>query len=179
MRPFSSRFEAVLELPRRRRRRAAGRLATLLVVSGVLLLAYAAWPYVTLWRIDRAVRGGDLTTLAGHVDLESVQSEIKRRLNKDVDSSIGELSDSFIRWLEAAIGARGNQAVEELVTLPWVQERLEGPDDAGAGLLGRVTYAFFEAPDRFVARIGPASADPIWLRLALRRLDWRICALYY
>jgi len=177
VRPFFSRFEAALELPGRRRR-AAGRLVGLLAVAGVLL-GYLAWPYATLWRIDWAVRGGDLATLAGHVDLASVQGEIKKRLNKDAASSIGELSDSFIRWLEAAIGARGNQAVEQLVTLPWVQQRLQGPDEGGGGFLGRVTYAFFEAPDRFVVRIGPANGDPIWMRLALRRLDWRVAALYY
>jgi hypothetical protein len=64
-----------------------------------------------------------------------------------------------------------------LVTLSWVRERLAGPDDGGG--LGQISYAFFDAPDGFRVRIGPASGDPANLRLVRSGLRWRISAVYY
>lgn len=122
-----------------------------------------------------------MDALARLVDLTSVRAEIKKKLNKDANSTVGKLSDSFIRWLQDGIGVMGSQAVDQLVTLPWVRERLlaHSVDAAGEGFLGQVTYAFFDAPDGFVVRIGSVSADPVQLRLSLRGLDWRVSAVYY
>lgn len=152
-----------------------------LITLCILLFLYALWPYVTLWRIDQALSSDDPGDFADLVDLESVRMEITRRLNKEAGSVIGELSDSFIRWLEAGISVMGNQAVEHLVTLDWVRDRLagKGGDEQGAGFLSRVTYAFFDAPDRFVVRVASTGKDPVWVTLSLKGLSWRISALYY
>jgi hypothetical protein len=142
------------------------------------LLLYVAWPYVTLWRLDRAVLSDDPSALADLVDLEAVRGEIKKRLNKEADSTLGDLSDAFIRWLEAGIQTAGSGAVDRLVTLDWVRERLLSRG-AGDGLLGEISYAFFDAPDGFHVIIGSAGEDPVRVRLELRDFAWRISALYY
>jgi hypothetical protein len=153
----------------------------MLMAVAALLPAYLAWPYTTLWGLDRAVRSSDADAFADLVDLEAVRGEIKKKLNKDSDSAIGDLSDAFIQWLEEGIALTGSDAVDRLVTLAWVRGRLlrHSGDDSGDGFLGQVTYAFFDAPDGFVARVGPAAGDPIHLRLTLSRLRWRVSAVYY
>jgi len=180
MKPFRDRDQLLVGLPSRRPHKART-LGLVLLALGAVLLLFLAWPYAALWQIDRAVRSGDFAALAGLVDLDSVRSEIKQKLNKDESSNIGELSDSFIRWLEEGISALGNQAVERLVTVSWVRARLldHGAGNADDGFLGQVSYAFFDAPDGFVARIGPPSDTPVQLHLSLRGLHWRVSALYY
>jgi hypothetical protein len=180
MKSMIARDQMLVAMPSRRSRKVRA-LGLLTGVLSVLLLLFLAWPYATLWRIDQAVRDGDMTALAELVDLESVRAEIKKKLNKDADSTIGELSDSFIRWLEQGIGVMGNQAVERLVTLDWVREKLlaHSPGGAGEGFLGQVTYAFFDSPNGFFVRIGPSSGTPVQARSALLGLTWRISAVYY
>jgi hypothetical protein len=180
MKPFSDR-EQILVGRSSRGSRNVRALGLVLVVVGVLLLLYLAWPFATLWRVDQAVRGGDMEALAALVDLESVRAEIKKKLNKDANSTVGKLSDSFIRWLQDGIGVMGSQAVDRLVTLPWVRERLlaHGAGSSEEGFLGQVTYAFFDAADGFMVRIGSNSEDPVQLRLSLSGLNWRVSAVYY
>lgn len=179
MNPFVGRGNILAGLTLRRPRR-VGAFGFVVVAMSVLPL-FLAWPYISLWRIDQAVRSGDMVALGNLVDLESVRAEIKKKLNKDVDSSIGELSDSFIRRLEEAIGVTGNQAVERLVTLSWVQGRLlaHSADDPAQGYLGQITYAFFDTPDDFVVRIGAATGTPVHLHLTQSGLYWRVYAVYY
>ena len=164
-----------------RRSRRAGALRLVLGVASLLLLLFLAWPYISLWRMDQAVREGGIAALEDFVDLASVRAEIKKKLNKEADSSIGELSDPFIQWLEEGIGTMGNQAVERLVTLSWVREQLlEHGDGAGdRGFLGRVTYAFFDTPNRFAVRLGAVTATPVRLQLTRSGPHWRISAVYY
>jgi hypothetical protein len=168
------------EFPASERSR-SGALGVLLVGVGLALLLFVAWPYAALWRIDRAVRGADVATFAELVDLASVRAEIRRTLNKEARSNSGEMSDSFIHWLEEGIGVAGSEVVERLVTVPWVQARLldHSGGNASEGFLGQITYAFFSAPNGFLVRIGPAAGTPVRLQLKLTGLRWRVVALSY
>jgi hypothetical protein len=177
MRPFRDRNRVLVGLPFRRPRK-AGALGLAVVVATALLL-WLAWPYFTLWRIGQAARSGDMAALAELTDMESIRAEIKKKLNKDTDSDIGEPSDSFIRWLQQGIAVMGSQAVDRLVTLPWVRMRLIEHSDDGEGFLRGITYAFFDAPNGFIVRIGSRSEAPVWLRLSFQGLRWRISAVYY
>lgn len=173
--------DRILDRPRTERPRTLPFLGLALLLVTVLLLAYLAWPYATLWRIDRALRKEDSVALAELVDLDAIRGAIKTKLNKDADSSIGDLSDSFIRWLQEGLGVRGSDAVEQLVTLGWVRERLldQGASGDVEGFLGRISYAFFNTPDGFVARIGAEKDTPIHVHLKLRDLGWRVSAVYF
>jgi len=165
---------------RRRTERAVTALRRLLMILGLPLLAYLLWPYVTLWRLDAAVRSADPKALDALVDLAAVRDEIKRKLNKDEQSSIERLSDPFIAWLQAGIRTQGNAAVDRLVTLDWVRERLLARNAPGeTGFLGRVSRAYLDAPDGVRVSIGPADANPIWVRMELQGFSWRVTAVYY
>jgi hypothetical protein len=163
----------------RRRTRSLLRRALLSVTA--LLLAYALWPYATLWRLDAAARSTDLERLAALVDLEAVRGELKRKLNKDRTSSIDRLSDPFIRWVEEGVAALGSEAVDRLVTLEWVRERLldEGASTSREGFIGRLTGARFDGPTTFRLTIGPRDAVPVHMRLRLSGNAWRVSTVYY
>jgi hypothetical protein len=136
---------------------------------------------VTLWRLDMAARSGNPRDLAVLVDMDAVRGELKRKLNKDADSSIENLSDPFIRWLEDGIRAKGSRAVDELVTLHWVRERLlehtELPPQGG--FMGQVTSARLDGPTSFRLRIGPDGNLPVHVRMRLEGLSWQVSAVYY
>jgi hypothetical protein len=166
---------ALLGDPNRRRRRT---LRLILLPALAALLIYLAWPYVTLWQLDRAIADGDSAALSVLVDLEAIRAEIKKKLNKDADSAIGELSDPFIRWLEAGIQEAGSGAVDRLVTVDWVRDQLL-VRGFGKGLSTRVSYAFFDAPGGFRVTLGRPPEIPLHGRLTLRDFVWRLSAVYY
>lgn len=162
----------------RARRARLGRLL-ILALPLLLLLCYLAWPYATLWRLDRALRGNDRATLARLVDLDAVRAEIARKLNKDLKSSLGPPSDAFIAWLEQGIRRNGTAALERRIDLDWVRERLLSRSPPGQGLRPALTRAFFDDPLRFSVRLGPAEGSPVMVRLALDGRGWRVTALYH
>jgi hypothetical protein len=175
---------ALLQPPRvllRRTRRRRRVLSWLLLPLAALLLAYLVWPYASLWRLDRAVRSEDVEALAALVDLDAVRGEIKKKLNKDVSSRIGPVSDRFIHWLQAGIQTLGSHAIDRLVTLDWVREQLliHTPGGAADGFLGEISSAFFDTQGGFQVRIGPPDDGPVRLHLERRGLSWRVSALSY
>ena len=163
----------------RRGRAGTWRRARLVLLPTLaVLLLYLAWPYFTLWQLDQALVCGDAAALVRLVDLAAVRDEIKRKLNKDSASAIGDLSDPFIRWLEAGIQAAGSGAVDQLVTLDWIREQLLA-NVAGKGLLPRLSFAFFDAPDGFRLTVDGSGGNPVHARLTLGNAAWRVSALYY
>lgn len=143
------------------------------------MLAYLAWPYVSLWRLSAALSDPDSSALAPLVDLDAVRGEIHRKLNKTASSAIGKVSDPFIVWLERGIQRLGTGALEQLVTLAWVQERLGANSPPGQGFLGQVSYAFFDSPGGLAVRIGGPGQTPVHLRLGLEGYEWKLVAVYY
>jgi Protein of unknown function (DUF2939) len=152
---------------------------TRLLIPGLVLLAYLAWPYVTVWRLDRALTRDDRETLASLVDLEAVRDEIRRRLNKDTASAIGPVSDAFVAWLEQVIRRDGAEALEQPVSLDWVRSRLLSHSAPGGGLFGALSRAFFEDPLHFSLRIGAPAASPVYARLSFNGTGWRLTALSF
>jgi hypothetical protein len=150
-----------------------------LLVPVLGLLAYLAWPYVSLWRLSIAASHQDASPLAPLVDLDAVRGEIRRKLNKTASSAIGKVSDPFIQWLEPGIQRLGTGALDQLVTLAWVQERLGANSPPRQGFLGQVSYAFFDSPGGFAVRIGGPGQAPVYLRLGLEGYDWKLVAVYY
>ncbi len=160
--------------------RAGGRrrLGRLLVVL-TLLIGYLVWPYVTLWRLDRALVRNDQIALAGLMDLEAIRDALRRRLNKDVDGTIDSPSDAFIDWLEAALRRDGTAALETQVDLAWVRGRMLAYSPPGAGLRPALARAFFDGPGQFSLRLDADCGGPVVVRLGFTGSGWRVQALYY
>lgn len=150
-------------------------LMVLAIGFGLLLI----WPYVDLWRLNELVLHRPAPALAELVDIDSVRDQILRRLNKDAESSIGQVSDPFIEWIERSIRVPGNEDLEQSVTLHWLHALLAARGSGDRGFLPAVGYAFYAPPNGFLVRIGAADEEPVYLRMQLGLRGWRFTAVYY
>ncbi len=144
------------------------------------LVAFVAWPYYHVWRLDQAAITADRQALADLVDLPAIREQIKRRLNKEVDSSVGDVSNAFVDWLQDGIRRMGGDAVDRLVTLDWVRSQLllKSRPPAPPGFIDQITHAFFDTPDGFLVRIGELGEEPVHFRMSLQGVHWRVTAVY-
>lgn len=145
----------------------------------LVLIAYVAWPYTTLWRLDRALRLDDQASLAQLVDLDAVRGAIRRQLNKEARGQAVPMSDRFIAWLAEGIRQAGTAALEQTVTLQWVRSQLLAHSPPGAGLGAALAWAFFDDPLHFSLRLGEGSQTPVRVRLRFTGMGWRVSELYY
>jgi hypothetical protein len=170
------RGERRLRLRRPQRHPRLTRWGLALILAG---LVYLAWPYLALWDLSRAVAEADPAVLAARIDLAAVRGELRKKLNKDSPSTIGKLSDPFILWLERGIRRLGTGALDQLVTVDWVRERLTAHSAPGQGFLPQVSYAFFDSLAGFEVRLGAPGQAPVRFRMALQGFQWRVSAVYY
>ncbi|KAA6187336.1 DUF2939 domain-containing protein [Thiohalocapsa marina] len=152
------------------------RLVVLLVVAALLTLP---WPYLTLWRLNAVIQQGTPQALAPMVRIESVREQIRRRLNKEAASHIGEVSDPFIDWIQRSIRRADNDGLQQSVTLEWLYGLLSMHATPGRGFLPAVSQAVFVSPVGFRVRIGAGDIPATTLRLGLGWSGWRVVAAYY
>jgi hypothetical protein len=148
---------------------------SLLVVLAALLL----WPYAGLWRLNQRVTSEPPSALEHSVDIQSVRDQIRRRLNKEANSDIGEVSDAFIGWIEQGIRRPGNETLQRTVTLEWLHGLLRERSTGEGGFLPAVRYAFYDPPDGFRVRIAADGTSPLHLRMEPTLFGWRVTAIYY
>ena len=144
------------------------------------LSLYMAYPYYTLYQINRAVADRDLAELSTMVDLFSIRHVIKRRMNKEAGEIIGEPSNNFITWLQDGISQMGSGAVDGLVNMEWVRQQLlvaKAPHPE-VSFLSEISSAFFDAPDSFLVRIGQIGEEPTHFHLTFHNWKWRLTAIY-
>jgi hypothetical protein len=146
----------------------------------ILVAAFLIWPYTAVYRIDRALEQHHRQALDDMIDIQSVREQIKRKLNKNLESTIGNVSNSFIDWLQGGIQHLGADAVDQMVNTDWVidQLRSHNPDPHQGGFMDRLSYAFFDGPDRLLLRIGGLDENPVHAHLKLEGTQWRITAIY-
>jgi len=155
-------------------------MKTLISMLLLVLIAYLVWPFTTLYRLDLALQQDDRAQLAELIDLSAVQAEIKHKMNKEMESSIGEVSGSFVEWLQSGIQRLGSDAIDQMVDLQWAiqQFRSHNPDPRQGGLLKQLDYAFFDGPNSLLLRIGELGERPVHARLTREGGEWRITAIY-
>lgn len=151
----------------------------LLAFLGLLVLALLLSPYWTLWRLSRAAASPTPAALAAYVDLDAVREEIRRRLNKDVSSRIGEVSDPFIEWIAEGLQTNGTDAIDHLVDLEWIAQLLRPDRYRSQSLFEDVSYAFYDVPHGFLVRLDGGREQPVTLLLRPTPVRWRITAAYY
>ncbi|KRT53949.1 DUF2939 domain-containing protein [endosymbiont of Ridgeia piscesae] len=155
-------------------------MKTLFITLLLALIAYLVWPFTTLYQLDQALQQSDRARLAELVDLQTVRAEINRKMNKEMESSIGEVSGSFVEWLQSGIQRLGSGAIDQMVDLEWAMHQLRShnPDPRQGGLLNQLDYAFFDGPNSLLLRIGELGENPVHARLTRDGERWRITAIY-
>lgn len=145
------------------------------------LLAYGALPYITLYRLDRALLENDRSTLSTLVDLEALRESRAKAMEKQVARTVGDQRSGFPAMMRDSARWLGN-ATAEVIDLDWVRETLRWrqptPRDAYPSLISDMTYAFFESPTRFLIRVGDLGESPIHVRMTLEDWSWRLTGIY-
>ncbi len=140
------------------------------------LIAYVAWPYYDLMRLERAVLYNDRALLSELVDVDQVRSHIKRRF----EHATGRKSDPVLGWAKGGLAALNSEVIDRTVNQEWVRETLlERVDGKGReGLFPGVSFAFLDAPTRLLVRFGEWGEGALHLYLTLEDWRWRVTALY-
>ena len=146
----------------------------------ILIVAFLIWPYTAIYRIDKALAQHHRQAFDEMVDIQSVRDQIKRKLNKNLESSIGTVSNGFIDWLQGGIQHLGADAIDKMVDNAWVADQLRShnTDPNEGGFIDHLSYAFFDGPDRLLLRIGGLDDNPVHAHLKLEGTQWRITAVY-
>lgn len=137
----------------------------------VVGVAFVAWPYFDLMRLERAVREGDSAALSGFIDLAAVQASMDR-------GPAGTRQPATRSPAKA-----GSRVPEEAAALDWVRETMlarQAPADLDS-LFPGVSFAFFETPTRFMVRFGELGSGALHLytELSLVHGRWRVTGIYF
>ncbi len=159
--------------------------ARLSVAGAVVLvvLAYAASPYVALWRLESALQTGDAATLEHDIDWKSVREGLKQDI---ADGIIGPLqtqlaSNTLPPFGSSFVNGIADTAVEREVTpqnLIAVMRQMRRPTESPASMLDCFSWAFFQSPTSFEVVVSQPSDDPdeghLRVRLELHQGHWMV-----
>lgn len=157
----------------------------MLRILGLLLLltvvGYGLWPYYTVLRVTSALEQPEAEALAPYVDLPALRSHYQRRVGDSVDGFVpaghGD-AEEVLGWLAENLKRLGDAALEQAITLGWVQETLrQAVRRAAPGstdLLSGIDFAFFESWDRFVVRLGALGDAPTFVVLSYVGGEWLV-----
>lgn len=146
-----------------------------------VLVAFAVWPYYTLFRLDTALAEPDPAAIASFVDLAAIRASYQDRLGATLDRTVtqqGPEAAPVLGWLAQGLRGLGNSALERAITLGWVRDQLRAAAAAAtqkrpAYLMAGVSSARFRSWDRFLVRLGQDGTET---RVAFRltTAGWRI-----
>jgi hypothetical protein len=165
------------------------------VVAAVLavVLAYGAYPYVTLWRLGEAIQASDASTLESLVDWPAVREGIKEDVcdlvvddpGPKTQSSLPPFGASFMRGIasnaidqavtpQALLAATGT--IPQPARRPSIDHHAQShpaPEQQTADV--HVNWAFFDSPTTFLVSLqARGQADPIKLEMALHNGLWQV-----
>lgn len=144
-----------------------------------LSLGYAAYPCLTLFQLQEAMRNGDAARVSYLVDWTSVRDGLDNEIAADAEqvtnsqaisdgSQLAPFGFGFVRGV-------ASHAVETRVTAPAVMHAFH----AGAGGSGlRPCAAWFDSPTRFVVRFTGQGGEKVKLRLDLADGRWRVTRVW-
>jgi len=172
-----------------RRARQAFRRA--LPFFGAAAFAYAAYPYVTLYRLSYAIRHGDSSVLETLVDWDEVREGIKEDVcdtlaeepaasdsaaakpAQEDDATLPAFGSGFVRGIashviDANVTPRAIMtAVKADSSIPKAAHPAHGQPE--------IEWAFFDSPTTFSVLLRPSKhASPIRIQMELRDREWKI-----
>jgi hypothetical protein len=142
---------------------------------------YAAYPYVTLYRLGDAIGSGDAQTLQHLVDWPSVREGIKEDICDQVldqptavkaGKDLAPFGASFMRGMAAS-------AVDQAVTPEGLVAAVQAPAEphprSRHGADVGVAWAFFSGLSTFnVSLRVPGETHPVRLEMELRHARWQV-----
>ncbi len=145
------------------------------------VLAYVAWPYYTLWRLDQALTGNDLSGLVKRLDLTAIRRHFHQLWEQHIAGVAEQFDNPVFRFLRGGVKEVGAAAFDA-IDASWVRERLLTAQVIEAApprpVLGGFAFACFERPTRFLVRAGALGKNPVHLYLSLQGCQWRVTAVF-
>jgi hypothetical protein len=154
---------------------------SLLALVLIAVLAYASFPYVTLYRLSVAMHAADAATLETLVDWPSVREGIKEDIcDMVVDEPDGQQGTRLPPFGASFMRGIASSTIDQRVTPQAIvaaastaPDRQREPAPRGADV--HVNWAFFDSPTLFsVSLQAQGLSEPIRLEMALRHGAWRI-----
>lgn len=162
------------------------RIRRVSAAAALCAAAYAAWPYVSVFRLAEAIRHGDARSLEALVEWDSVREGIKEDICDTVfdeptakvassDSALPPFGYSFVRGIAAdAVDSNVNpQALVSFARPSGPAARRPAPDADP-----RLAWAFFDSPTSFSVWLrppgSPSRGDLIRIQLELRGGGWKV-----
>jgi hypothetical protein len=151
------------------------------ILCVLLLLVYAASPYVSFCRFTKAVQSGDSAAISSRVDFPAVRGSLKKQLV----ARFAATTTRHKQWLnlgptlidvivDAYVTPDGIAALlsnpEALKTLKSPQQFRFSPGKAGAS--SKIKYAFFTGPRTFVV-----DREEMKLRFRFTGTGWKLIDL--
>jgi hypothetical protein len=155
----------------------------ILAVALAICVGYAAYPYVTLYRLGNAIHTGDAATLQTLVDWPAVREGIKEDICDNVaddpvvTSSGGKLpafGASFVRGI-------ASNAVDQQVTAEGLvgMTHYHAGGAATHGAAVQLNWAFFQDPTDFIVSLDASGQlEPIKLQMSLRDATWQVTRIW-
>ena len=151
-------------------------LIAAVAVAGV---GYAAYPFITLYQLESAVRDGDAPTLTKLVDWYSVREGIKDDI---CDLVLDEPSDVAKKGLLPAFGASfvrgvtGSSVDREFTAEKMANIGQPATQSNGDASLG---WAFFSEPTRFIINVKiVGQTEPVRAEMALSGMRWKVTRVW-
>lgn len=170
----------------------------ILSVLAIVAVAYMAYPYVALYRLQAALRSGDPASLAAMVDWDQVRDGLKEEVADQLidppapvrgtaqlaSDELPPFGSSFMKGIaaKAVDDAITPETVARMIHPASAQESAANPLQAIATAHTRVEWAFFDNPTTFTLLLrtpGMARVEaPVKLRMELVGADWKITRLW-
>lgn len=152
-----------------------------IIVAALALIGsgYVAYPFVTLYQLRTAVRGGDAIALTKLVDWSAVREGIKEDI---CDLVLDEPADVAKKGQLPAFGASFVRGVTgSSVDREFTPEKLVGmvrpsqPTSDGT----RISWAFFTDPKHFTIEVALAGhLVPVKAEMALTDMHWKVMRVW-
>ena len=149
----------------------------ILAMFVVLGVGYLGYPYVTLYRLDVAVRENDASTLRSLVDWYAVREGLKEDICDmvlDTPAAAPRANDelppfgaSFVRGMTANV-------VDQRVTPETLVSMSRSPVTKSQPA-AHLTWAFFDSPTEFSVVVQTSeAAEPIRVMMELHGMTWQV-----
>ena len=164
----------------------------------VCAAAYTAYPYVALYRLESALRGGDSSGLAAMIDWDQVRIGLKEDIAEQIDdepvqptataqmasATLPPFGSSFIKGI-ASKAVDAEVTPESLAHMARTNYVADDPDPermASTSLSNaRLTWAFFENPTTFTVWLRTRAAhnrEAVKVRMDLHEGAWKITRVW-
>lgn len=144
------------------------------------LVAFVAWPYYQIFRLDEALGKDDMRTLENLVDIPAIRRNYKERL----EGGLGLQPDpqdagSALAWLQQNLRRLGDAALEQTITLEWARDTFKeaaarATDRQPPYFMAAITFAFFESYNSFLIRLGELGRNATHVRMTLEDNTWKV-----